>query len=332
MKRSHRPLLYLAIALFVGAVVLLIEQPRAPRVDDASGSSVVPGLSSDKVWRIEVEQMMDGAELRRDDEGRWSVFRALTPLRANVLKQEGREAAPGRLYRGDAARIRGAIGTLVSLPKGVVVSRNAENQREYRVDDPTGLHVRLFGKGDAALADLVIGNSGPDLNGTYLRLAGSDEVLLVSRPLLGVFSPAAKDWRQRRFWSFPPDDVASVSIDDRGRKTVLTRDEAAADGWRSSTGLDGKGAAVVPDPKALASAAISISADAFPDEDAAAPATGNAEMIIAVERKDGRRLTLEIFAPDAQGRYPARIEGDEEVVLLAKKTLEALRGGPQGRG
>ncbi len=311
MKRSHRPLLYLFIALAVAGAVLLLERPQAPRVDDSSGSYLVPGLSTDKVRRVEVTQLMDGAALSRDDAGKWSVSRMTTPLNENVLRQEGREAPPSRPCRGDASRIRGAISTLIALPEGVVVSRNAENRREYRVDDPTGLRVRLFGKDDAVLADLLIGNSGPDFNGTYLRRAGSEEVRLVSRPLLGVFSPMVKDWRQRRFWNFPPDAVASVAIDDQGKTTTLTAGEKDAEATRFA-------------------AAISISAEAFPDEDEAAP--GRKEMTVAVELKDGKRFVLNIFAPDARGRYPAQMEGEEEIVFLSKKTLEALRAGPQGRG
>ncbi len=321
MKRSLRPILYLAAALIVAGLVVVIEQPNAPRVDDADTELLAPQLSVENVERIEVRQLLEGAQIKREGEG-YLVSTLTTPLEEKIAAQENREATPETWHPGDASRIRSAIGSIVGVAQGVVVSRNPENFRQYRVDDQTGLHVRILDKKDKSIFDGIIGNAGPDFNGTFIRLSGSNDVRLVARPLMGSFSPMTKDWRNRIVLAFPQDTAESIEIV-RNKETVrFVRD--AEGKWRDHEGKD-----VAADAMAAYLRMIDpVRADDFPETPPNPTELERMTGSLTVQMQDGSKKTLQLFAADKEGRSLARLEGSTEIVLLSPKTLERLQRGP----
>ncbi|MBN1282613.1 MAG: DUF4340 domain-containing protein [Proteobacteria bacterium] len=189
-----RPATYLAAAIAAAAIVLIFESPVRPRSDDASAEPLIPGFEGANVERIELSQLLDGAVLERAG-GCWRVSEDATPLKRELYAKEGREI-PDRLWgEADSSRVSTALGVFGGLERGIVVSTNPKRRDLFQVG-AAGLEVRLVDKGGSPVAELVIGKSGPDYGSTYIRRSGADEVYLVRRPLSGIFSPVADDWRK----------------------------------------------------------------------------------------------------------------------------------------
>jgi len=298
--KINRPIIFLLIALAIAAFVLLIEDPRRPRVDDAGEATFSPGFDSDRVKTIEVSRLIDGARLRRDGE-RWLVSEMITPLRNElVIKESGRR--PGeRWHRADRTRVTSALGSFGGLGRGVVVSTKEENRRLYQVD-ATGLRVRLLDEAGEAIDDVIIGKNGPDMASSYIRRADEDEVYLVGRALAGVFSPNASDWRELRLWALKPEDIAAISVSSKEGSFEVVEGDGRFDD--------------------IARRLSSVSADGFaddPDED-----LGDPLMKLVLELKDGDTLRLQIFPADAGGRHPARFAGVDETYLLSEGFVKRI--------
>ena len=195
MTKKHRPLIYLGIAVLIAAATFIAERPDEPRISDTSARVFVPGYDTADVARVEIEQLLDGAELRRDGDA-WQVAGRTTPMKAELLAKEGAGAPAQEWKPADHTRVMSALGSLSGLEEGLSVSANPENQRLYQVDR-AGVAVRGYDAQGKLLFDIVIGRNGPDLMGTYVRRAGEDRVWLVNRPIVGAFSPVASDWETR---------------------------------------------------------------------------------------------------------------------------------------
>ena len=195
MTKKHHPLIYLGIAVLIAAATYIAERPDEPRISDTSAQVFVPGYDTADVARVEIEQLLDGAELRRDGDA-WQVAERATPAKSELLAKEG-AAAPAQAWKpADHTRVMSALGSLSGLEEGLSVSANPENQRLYQVDR-AGVAVRGYDAQGKPLFDIVVGRNGPDLMGTYVRRAGEDRVWLVNRPIVGAFSPVASDWETR---------------------------------------------------------------------------------------------------------------------------------------
>ena len=186
MKNRYAIIILLGV-LVVALVIIAIEKPsEAPLIFD---------YDVDDVWRIEVSQLLDEATLKREGGG-WIVAESSPPLKEELLQGEGREIPTAEWHPALESRVSHALGILGNLDEGIVVSRRADKRALYRVD-ATGLHVKMVGADGRIIADIWIGKNGPDYVSSYIRRADEDEIYIVRRPLLGLFSPSAKDWLPR---------------------------------------------------------------------------------------------------------------------------------------
>jgi hypothetical protein len=298
MRRAY-PIALLLAAIAIAITVLMIENPMRSRVDDVTGKTFSPGFASDDVERVEISQLINGAELRRDGE-RWQVSEIVTPIKDELLTKEGRESPRKRWFRADRSRVTGALGSFGGLPAGVVVSTNRDKQRIYGVE-ATGLRVKLIGKGGETIEDIIIGRNGPDLASNYVRRPDSDEVYLVSRPLTGAFSPNPLDWRERKLWMLKASDIKAISIESKENALELKRGDEEFE---------------------IAASLANVSADGFPRDPDMEP--GAQIITLVVEYEGGEPLTLRIYESVNDGRYPARLEGVAETYQLTKDFVESL--------
>ena len=186
MKNRYAMMILLG-ALVVTLVIIAIEKPsEAPFISD---------YDVDDVWHIEVSQLLDETTLKREGSG-WIVAESPTPLKEELLKGEGREIPAIEWRPALESRISHALKILGNLDEGIVVSRRADKRALYRVD-ATGLHIKLAATDGRIIADVWIGKNGPDYGSSYIRRADEDEIYIVRRPLLGLFSPVATDWLPR---------------------------------------------------------------------------------------------------------------------------------------
>ncbi|MFA4973222.1 MAG: DUF4340 domain-containing protein [bacterium] len=190
--KDKRPLIYLAIAVAAAIVVLFIENPDMPRVDDASRDTFIPEFDSALVARIEVTQLLEAAALEREGED-WKVTERISPMKKELYEKEGKDLPEEEWKPAERARVSHALGGFGGLNKGIVVSQNPDNQELFQVKN-TGVNVLLLDKGGDEIAEVVIGKNGPDYGSTYVRRSNEDKVYLVDRALVGLFSPVASDW------------------------------------------------------------------------------------------------------------------------------------------
>lgn len=192
---NKRPFIYLGIAIAAALAILIIERPERPRVGQSHDDAFMPDFDVSKVVRMEIEQLLDGAELKRigDD---WEVSEWLTQIKKELLEKEGSHITAPSPHTADKKRVTGALDALASIKQGVIVSDNPEKQAIYQVDR-TGLKLRLYDANEKLIAGLIIGKSGPDFASTYIHPTDENKVYLVRRPLMGVFSPRSDDWREK---------------------------------------------------------------------------------------------------------------------------------------
>lgn len=184
-----KPIIYLIIALVVAGVVFILENPSRPRVSDSTEGYFIPNFDSANVARIEVDQLIDGASIRRTGDG-WEVAELITPIKKELLEKEGQPLPEESWQPADPQRVTGALGVFGGLDRGVLVSDNPEKQSLFQVDK-TGLSVRAFAADGKPVFEVIIGKNGPDFASNYIRKTNENTVYLVHRPIVGVFSSRA---------------------------------------------------------------------------------------------------------------------------------------------
>lgn len=199
--KNKRPFIYLGLAIIAALIVLILEDPFSPRVNDATESCFIPNYDSADVFRIEVEQLIDGAQLKRSDKD-WMVADLTTPLKRQLYEKEGRDPPPPIWEKADNLRVRSALAAFGGMGEGILVSGNPGKQSAYQVG-LTGVHVRTFDENGNSIFDIVIGKNGPDFASNYVRRGDDDNVYLVKKPLVGIFSPRPEDWEEKKIDSEP---------------------------------------------------------------------------------------------------------------------------------
>ena len=313
--KSYRTFIYLGIALAVGIVVLIIESPRRGRIEDTSADYFVDDYDSAKVMRIEIQHLLGGAQLKRDGH-RWLVAEFTSALKKDLLQKEGRKKSAIRWHLADRSRVNGALGVFGGLERGVIVSTNPGNRPLYQVDEKTGLRVKLFGKGDKNILDIIIGKNGPDFASSYIRRVDEDEVYLVHRTLTGRFSTEATDWRERKLWTVKADDIIAMEVRSPKGAYSLSRSDNKKS-WR----LRGKMEGEIDNENAMKHVRklASVRAVGFADEVDVKSAGLNQPYIAAsITTVDGKLLKVLIGKRNKEGRYFAKMEGGKEFYLLSK--------------
>lgn len=312
---NRRALILLAAAIVVAIAVLMIENPDRSRVDDVGDRYFLKNFESSNVDRIEVTQLIEGAEIKRDGE-RWLVRKITTPLKGDLLEKEGRNETPGRWFRADRSRVSGALGNFGGLAEGVVVSSNEDKRRLYRVE-ATGVRVKLFDRNGELIDDIIVGKNGPDLASSYVRRSNEDEVYLLDRSISGVFTPFVQDWRDRKLWILKPEEIVAISIDSKDGSFSARKD-------RDGKWIDASGG-IEPDQEGMndiATKLLRVNAEGFPSDPDMD--TGDGYLTLTIERDDGKKLELVVFRKDGEGNYPAKLTGVDEIYMLSDDFVEGL--------
>lgn len=203
MKKT---LIYLGIVIIAAIFVIALENPFRPRVSDTRDGYFIPDYDAANIVKIEIDQLIEGAVLKRDGD-KWQMAEIVTPLKKQLLEREGREEPAQEWRPADKLRVTSALGSFGGLDEGVIVSMNPDKHSSYQVG-PDGLHVRGLGKDDNPIFDVVIGKNGPDFMSSYIRNASDHRVYLVKKSLMGVFSPRADDWLEKKKEERPAEGTA----------------------------------------------------------------------------------------------------------------------------
>jgi hypothetical protein len=220
LKRLYILILIVVVLAGVYGIVLLSEKrgagpaPLFPHFDPAS----VAGIHIKADGRTTVLQKSDGVFL--------------------VLSEDSLPADP--------AGVDAMLDEVTSFSKKDMVSSNPGNRSVYQVDS-TGVRVGMVDTGGDTVAAFIVGKVGPDYQSSYVRRAGSDDVILAPGYLRSMFDRGERTWQDRLIFSLKPDDIAWVGVH-RGDETYalsrgpsgewhISRPESTACQQKQATGL-----------------------------------------------------------------------------------------------
>jgi len=131
----------------------------------------------------------------------------------------------------DPELVKKALDSIAELKKAKnMVSKNPENQKLYEVDPNQSIEVKVSDSKKKLLADFLVGKTGPDFMSTYLRKAGSNEVLLCEGyHLRSAFSRTTKNWYDVNVCKFTPEEISKITIATQDKKLTLKKEH---DTWQ----------------------------------------------------------------------------------------------------
>jgi hypothetical protein len=131
----------------------------------------------------------------------------------------------------DPTAVQAILDKVASFSRGDMVSSNPGKRSLYQVDSAGVFASIVGGKGDT-LAAFVVGKVGPDYQSSYVRDAGSDDVILAPGYLRSMFDRGERPWQDRLIFSFGPDEITRVEIR-RGKETYVLARQAGGEWYIS---------------------------------------------------------------------------------------------------
>jgi len=132
-------------------------------------------------------------------------------------KDSGVWIVPGEdSLAADPAGVAAILEKTASFSRADKVSSNPGKRSVFQVDS-TGILVSIVDDRGDTTAAFVVGKVGPDYQSSYVRAAGSDDVILASGYLRSMFDRGERTWQDRLIFNFTPDDISRVDIR-RGRE------------------------------------------------------------------------------------------------------------------
>jgi hypothetical protein len=307
MKQTNTWVLLLILAAVVTVLVLLVNPPEFGGEEETVEPAGFAGLQLEQVSRVVVRTPRGESTLRREGQA-W------------VVEEYGD-------FPADADALEEAVTALRELELGDVVSENREKQATFQVDQ-SGVEVLIYGMaGDDDLqAHFFLGKPGHDYRSIYFRKADSDLVYLVDQQLRGRFDRGARTWRNRRPFSFAPEEVAAMRLaaGESGEELSLKLDDQG--GWVLA------GDEELPADKAkvelVARSFAQLAADDFPeDQDADLAAYGLDAPLwtYSADLLDGSTRTLLVGSVEVdENRYYVKREDSPIVYILSKFRIRNL--------
>ncbi|MGA1796839.1 MAG: DUF4340 domain-containing protein [bacterium] len=210
MNYKKTVILIIFLCILVG-IAYFMNRPAKKAKEPA----LFPGFDAEKAVAIRINGERGMLTLSKVD-GRWIA-----------VEQDNLPA--------DNDQVKQALQTIAEIDRDNVVSRNPDKQGIFEVDPNSGFEVLVQGEGDTPLAHFYIGKNGPDFMSTYVRKAGSDEVILYSGfHLKSRFDKPADTWLDRFVLLVQEPDVDRIefSTPDGSYSIVQVRDEGK---WRMET-------------------------------------------------------------------------------------------------
>lgn len=127
----------------------------------------------------------------------------------------------------DQGAAKSAAEALEKLKWGDVTTQKKETHAELEVSDDKAVHVVAKDAGGAVLADLYLGKAAG--SGTFVRVAGKDDVWQVADLYATTFKREGKTWREHMIFAtgttgeLKADEAEKVTIKGGGSKITLER-------------------------------------------------------------------------------------------------------------
>ena len=279
MRLHRRNIVLLFVLVVVVALNVALERPV--RTVGSSGA-LLTDFAPDRVARIAVEAP-DGARLE-------------------IVRMEDRWTLPGRHgFPALAYAVEELCARLRDLSRADRVSEEADSHERYGVG-ADGMRLVLEDAHGAVIAKVVQGVT-PELgSGSYVRLAGGDEVFRAAR--LAPLEVDPRRWLDTRLVRFNPAEVKGVVVSHEAGRIFheLVRD--ADGGWRVMSSESGTAAPRTLVERVLQVASSLYFADVLKTGVLPEDGFGNPpETLIEIDAGEG--ASLWIGTPTGEGVYPA---------------------------
>ncbi len=180
-----------AVVIAVLAYILLVERHR-PTSEEAKAEAekVLRDFDRDAVTGIVIERNSGRMRLEKVGE----AWRLREPLD----------------FAADESAVSSTLGTLANLEADRRLAADEVDPAVYGLDDPP-IKIRLH-TGDGGETVLDIGDEMPLGSKRALRLAGTDEIVVVPGWFVSDLEREVDDWRSREVMDISEDQVASIDI------------------------------------------------------------------------------------------------------------------------
>lgn len=171
-------------------------------------------------------------------DGEEAVFPDFRPEMAARIMLEGKEkttvlekaegiwiVASEDSFPSEAEAVQTIFESVAGFSRKDIISSNPEKQWLYQVDS-TGVMVTIEDAESKALASFIVGKVGPDYQSTYVRDAGSDEVVLAAGYLAPAFDRGKRSWQDKTVFAYEPADIVGIEILRPDERFSLARDSA----------------------------------------------------------------------------------------------------------
>jgi hypothetical protein len=269
---------------------------------------LLPGFKKEAVAKIEVASDKGTIQVERVDKG-WKL------------------QIEGSPFPASEERVGWFLDSMAGLRRSRLVSANPESWTSFGVTEQAKSRIRLFDAGGKSLVDLIVGNSEPGERGSFARLAGSGEVVLLSRSLSNYTDGSLSYWSHLKF--FPADLAAggimrisvraSLSFSDGTQRKLaytLIRGTEAGRKWQVVEPAAQRSA--VLDDKAvdkLASTLADFEGNEFvPGKPATGLESPSAEVLFSTENNRDYRVL--VGSRSGEDQYYAKVDGGEYIYLI----------------
>ena len=273
-----------------------------------SEQPLLPGFKKEAVAKIEVASDKGTIQVERADKS-WRLLIGGSPFPASE------------------ERVGWFLDSMAGLRRSRLVSANPESWTSFGVTDQAKTRIRLSDAAGKSLVDLIVGNSEPGERGSFARLGGGNDVLLLSRSLSNYLDGSLSYWSHLKF--FPAELAgggimrisvrASLSLSDGAQRKLaytLIRGTEAGRKWQVVEPAAQRSA--VLDDKAvdkLAGALADFEGNEFVP---GSPATGlespSAEILFSTENNRDYRIL--IGSRSGEDQYFAKVDGGEYLYLI----------------
>lgn len=184
-------LLVLAIALIALALFTRKREEAVVAEAAAPTRTILSGLTSGTIERIQIQPAAETSVTLIKRDGTWYT---------NLDKK----------WKADKNLVSSLFGAIEKEVTGEVVSSNPTNFEKYEVTDTSATHVLIFGAGDKSLADLYVGKAGASFFSTFIRKAGTEEVVDANAALAQAFNKP-EGWRDRAIFEIPSHTITAIA-------------------------------------------------------------------------------------------------------------------------
>jgi hypothetical protein len=282
-----------------------------------SAQPLLPGFKTEAVARIEVT----------GDKG--------STIRVEKADKSWRVMIGGTPFPASEERVGWFLDSISGLRQSRLVSANPESWESFGVTDQAQTRIRLFDASDKSLVDLIVGSSEQGQRGSFARLQGGNEVVMLNKSLSNYLDGSLSYWSHLKFFS---DELtgglimrisvrASLSLSDGSQRKLAYTLIRGSEGGRKWKAVEPAAkSSIALDDKEVDRMASTLAEFEGNDFVPGRPATGleapAAEILFSTENnRDYRILVGERTTED---QYFSKVDGGEYVYLIPEWRVRAV--------